>query len=32
VRREDIVVVDNLGSHKGNAVARVIGTADARLR
>jgi transposase len=31
LRPGDIVVIDNLGSHKGKAVAKVIGSAGARL-
>lgn len=31
LRRDDIVVIDNLGSHKGKAVRRVIRGADAKL-
>jgi transposase len=31
LRRGDIVVIDNLGSHKSKAVAKVIGSAGARL-
>jgi transposase len=31
LRRGDIVVIDNLGSHKGKAVARAIGNVGARL-
>ena len=32
LKPDDIVVVDNLGSHKGNAVRKAIRSAGARLR
>ena len=31
MRPGDVVVIDNLGSHKGKAVARAIGNVGARL-